>query len=145
MHTSLLSPFAGQLFSVLISQNLTLCSLCPMALVLLFGLLSHSFTVRNLNNVSIHWICCSLFKTCCIKFLHSPNKSQTFSPWLVWCGSVDWAQVCQLKGHRFNSQSGHMPGLQARSPVRGMWEATNQCIFHELIFPIPLPFPSLWK
>ena len=27
--------------------------------------------------------------------------------------------------HQFNSQSGHMPGLQARSPVGGMLEATT--------------------
>ena len=32
-----------------------------------------------------------------------------------WCGSVDRAPKCR----RFNSQSGPMPGLQARSPVGG--------------------------
>ena len=36
------------------------------------------------------------------------------------CGSVDWAPFCKLKGHQFNSQSGHLPGLWARSPVGGM-------------------------
>ena len=51
-----------------------------------------------------------------------------------WCSSVDWASVCKPKGRWFNSQSGHMPGLWARSPVRGMWEATNQCISHTLKF-----------
>ena len=36
-----------------------------------------------------------------------------------WCGSVDWASSCEPKGRWFHSQSGHMPGLWARSPVGG--------------------------
>ena len=46
-----------------------------------------------------------------------------------WCSSVDWAQACERKGCWFNSQSGHMPGLQARSPVGGMQEATTHWCF----------------
>ena len=42
-----------------------------------------------------------------------------------WCGSVDWALACEPKGHRFDSQSGHMPGLQAKSPVGDGQEATT--------------------
>ena len=34
-----------------------------------------------------------------------------------WCGSVDSVPACKPAGHQFDSQSGHMPGLQARSPV----------------------------
>ena len=34
-----------------------------------------------------------------------------------WCGSVDWVLACDSRGCQFNSQLGHMPGLQARSPV----------------------------
>ena len=45
-----------------------------------------------------------------------------------WCGSVDWVPACEPKGHQFDSQSGHMPGLQARCLVRGMWEVTSQLI-----------------
>ena len=39
-------------------------------------------------------------------------------PWLVWLSglSVGW----EPKGRRFDSQSGHMPGLWARSSVGGM-------------------------
>ena len=37
-----------------------------------------------------------------------------------WYGLVDWALACELKGYQFNSQSGIMPGFQARSPVGGM-------------------------
>ena len=36
-----------------------------------------------------------------------------------WCGSVDWGQACELKGSQFDSWSGHMPGLQAGSPMQG--------------------------
>ena len=42
-----------------------------------------------------------------------------------WCGSVDWVQACKQKGHGFHSQSGHMPGLQARLAVGGAQEATT--------------------
>ena len=34
-----------------------------------------------------------------------------------WCGSVDWVSACEPKNLWFDSQSGHMPGLWARSPV----------------------------
>ena len=36
-----------------------------------------------------------------------------------WCGSVDGVLECEAKGHWFDSQSGHMPGLWAGSPVGG--------------------------
>ena len=41
-------------------------------------------------------------------------------PWLVWQSGLSMA--CKPKGHQFNSQLGHMPGLQARSPVGGVCE-----------------------
>ena len=53
--------------------------------------------------------------------------------------SVDWALAWEPKGHWFDSQSGHMPGLQARSLVEGTWEATTHWCFS----PFFLPFPSL--
>ena len=36
-----------------------------------------------------------------------------------WCGSVDSVPACEPEGRRFDSQSGHMPGLWAGSPVGG--------------------------
>ena len=63
------------------------------------------------------------------------------------CGSVGWVPACELKGCWFNSQSGHMPGLRARSPVRHMREAANWCFFCTSIF-LSLffsPFSSLSK
>ena len=60
-----------------------------------------------------------------------PHISRTF-PFLVkssggkrWIKALaDVAQwtvlACEPKGHRFDSQSGHLPGLQARSLVEGL-------------------------
>ena len=43
-------------------------------------------------------------------------------PWLQLSGlSVG----CEQKGCRFNTQSGHMPGLRARFPAGGAQEATT--------------------
>ena len=63
-----------------------------------------------------------------------------------WCGSVvDWTPACKLKGRQFNSQSEHMPGFQARSPVGRVQEATDQCISRTPMFLSLSPFPSLSK
>ena len=50
------------------------------------------------------------------------------------CGLVDGELACKLKGCWFNSQTGHNPGLQVRSPAGGIWEATNWYISHTLMF-----------
>ena len=56
-----------------------------------------------------------------------------------WCGSVDWASACEPKGCWFDSQSGHMPVLRARSPVGGAQEATTHWCFSPLLsFSCPL-------
>ena len=57
-----------------------------------------------------------------------------------WCCPVDLVLACEPKGDQFDSQSGHMPGLQAGSPVGGMWEATTVGISLLLFLP---PSPSL--
>ena len=46
-----------------------------------------------------------------------------------WGGSVDWVPACKPKGHRFDSQSGHIPGLWARSLVGGAQETTTHWYF----------------
>ena len=38
---------------------------------------------------------------------------------------MDWALAWEPKGRQLDSQSGHMPGLQVRSPVGGTWEVTT--------------------
>ena len=61
-----------------------------------------------------------------------------FSP--DWCVSLGWVPACELKGCRFNSGSGHMTGLWARSPFGSMQVATD--------VPLPLflpPFPLSLK
>ena len=54
-----------------------------------------------------------------------------------WCGSVDWVLACEPKGLLFNSQSGHKPGLWARSPVGGTQEETHTLMFLSLSFSLP--------
>ena len=49
---------------------------------------------------------------------HAKTDRQKSSP--GWCGSVDWELACKPKGCQFHSQSGHMPGFRARSPVGGV-------------------------
>ena len=56
-----------------------------------------------------------------------------FSP--GWCVLMDWAPAYEPKGHWFDSQSGHMPGLPARSRVGGMWEATTHWCFSPSLSP----------
>ena len=55
-----------------------------------------------------------------------------------WCGSVAWVLACEPKGHWFDSQSGHMPGLQARSPVGGTQQATTHWRFSLFFLLSPL-------
>ena len=58
-------------------------------------------------------------------------------PYTSWCGSVSWVPACKTKGHQFNTQSRHMLGLWAMSPVGGTREATIHWCFS------PSPSPSL--
>ena len=56
-----------------------------------------------------------------------------------WYGSVARALTCETKGRWFNSQSRHMPGLWARSSVRGVREATTHgCFSPSLSLSLPL-------
>ena len=67
-----------------------------------------------------------------------------YKPCPGWCGSEGWALACKLKGRQFDSQSGHMSGLRARSLVGDILEAANQCISCTLMFlslPFSLPAP----
>ena len=57
----------------------------------------------------------------------SATKRQIDSP--GWCGSVEWVLACQLEGCWFDYQSGHTPGLWARSLVGIVWEATTYWYF----------------
>ena len=47
--------------------------------------------------------------------IHIPMEILLMGP--GWCRLVDWVLACEPKGHWFDSQSGHLCGLRARSPV----------------------------
>ena len=74
--------------------------------------------------------------------LTKPSLHSRYYMYLGWCGSVDWVLACEPKGHQFHSQSRHRPGLQARSPVGGAWEATTHWCFSPFLSP---SLPLCWK
>ena len=62
--------------------------------------------------------------------------------------NMDWAPDCEAKGHQFKSQSGHMPGWQARSQVGGTWGATTHWCFSpalSLSLPLSLKINKIFK
>ena len=64
-------------------------------------------------------------------------RNKYYWPWLVWLSG--WAMTCEPKGRWFNSQSEHMPGLWARSPVWGVrGTTTDQCFSPSSSLPSPL-------
>ena len=75
---------------------------------------------RVLNKIEAGNISDIVFKVVVIRMLKELSKNYNF-PGL--CGSVDCAPAYKPKGLLFNSQSEHMPGLQAVSPVGGSREA----------------------
>ena len=68
-----------------------------------------------------------------LKVFTFPLKKKKSGP--GWCGSVGWMPACRPKGLQFDSQLGHMPGLQARSPLESMREATTHYCFSPSLFP----------
>ena len=57
--------------------------------------------------------------TLCQRMRDAMKKSRCKIEWMgLWLmGLSGLVPACEAKGRWFNSQSGHMPGLQARSPV----------------------------
>ena len=86
-------------------------------------------SLTSLETVLLHCIVTAVIS----KYIKKQNKTR------ITLGGVaqyiDCLLACKPKGHRFNSQLGHMPGLWAGSPVGVMREATNQCFSCTLIFP----------
>ena len=69
----------------------------------------------------------------------APLKSRR-QPWLVWLSGLSTS--LRTKGSLLNSQSKHMPGLQARSPVGACERQPHIDVSLPLFLP---PFPSLYK
>ena len=73
---------------------------------------------------------------------HINLKSALLDP--GWYGSAGWVSSQKLRSLRLGSQSGHMPGLQARSPAGAVQEAADifflahQCLFPSLNAPLNL-------
>ena len=98
----------------------------------------------QLLNDSSHWwprlsllVPHRLLSICCLRRMKELNKNVLLalagvSHW------IEWVPACEPKGCRFNSQSGHMPELWARSPVGGVQEATYRCFSPSFSLPSPL-------
>ena len=57
-----------------------------------------------------------------------------------WSGSGGWVLSCKPKGHKFNSHSGHIPGLQVQFLGQSVeWEVMNTSMFLSLSFSLPSP------
>ena len=67
---------------------------------------------------------CALYTA---KYVTSSSIDQQFLPWLVWLSGL--SVTYEPKGRVFNSQTEHVPGLQARPSVGGMQEATTHGCF----------------
>ena len=111
------------------------------AIGLVPGALHVIFCYQCLHNSKYIYIAC-LFYICnkCLDchleyfLIHARTFKKKFL-FPGWCGSVDWVPLaCEPKGCWFDSQSGHMPGLWARSLVGGMQEATDGCFSRTLMF-----------
>ena len=59
------------------------------------------------------------------KYFHTNKTIYTWPVWLSWLGHLP---VDLLKGHKFDSPPGHMPGLWVPSPVRACTRG-NQLMF----------------
>ena len=62
------------------------------------------------------------------------EKEGKREPWLVWLSELSTGQ--QTKDHQFNSWSGHMPGLRARTLAGNMMrQLINVCLEHRHLSP----------
>ena len=60
--------------------------------------------------------------------------------WLEWLSGLVIA--LELKGHQFNSWSGHMPGLCVWSPVRALMRDNGPMFLTSMFLSLAFPLPS---
>ena len=112
-------------------------------LLVILQMFSERYSVEQTQVIYFKWIIvwlCSYFKNNHqVQLRNQPLHSKVNVIILIipnWCGSVDWVPACEPKGCWFDSQSGLMPGLQARSLVVGdTWESTTQWHFSLCLSP----------
>ena len=85
-----------------------------------------SLTGNQIHYLPVMWWCSNQQK-------HTGQGSKFVFLKTALDGVAQWIE-CQPANQKVLVQSGHMPGLQARSPGRVMPEATNQCFSHTLMF-----------
>ena len=112
-------------------------------LLVILQMFSERYSVEQTQVIYFKWIIvwlCSYFKNNHqVQLRNQPLHSKVNVIILItpdWCGSVDWVPACEPKGCWFDSQSGHMHGLQARSPVgvvrEGNWSMFSPCLSSSL-------------
>ena len=109
--------------------------------------MNNVFLIKYILRYKVSMLC-EVWKTRWIKIspYTEPLKMREIA--LAGVAQVDWAPACDPKGHRFDSQSGHMPGLWARCLVVGVLETTDGYISCTLMFlslSLSFPSPPLWK
>ena len=82
-------------------------------------------------------------RNCSVIFIHRVSDKKLLlktavMPWLRW-----WAWACEPKGCQFDSQSWHMAGLRAKSPVGDGQETTTHWCFSESTCLLPLGILTL--
>ena len=76
------------------------------------------------------WVICRTFISSCLQALS--NLKEETRP--GWCSSVDCVPACKPKGHRFDSQSGHIPELWPRFPSWTYERGNHTLMFISLSF-----------
>ena len=114
-------------------------------LLVILQMFSERYSVEQTQVIYFKWIIvwlCSYFKNNHqVQLRNQPLHSKVNVIILIipnWCGSVDWVPACEPKGCWFDSQSGHMPELQARSLVEGT-RGNHTLMFLSLSFSLPSP------
>ena len=112
----------------------------------LYKFLTLEWFLLNLPTATQHHIVQVLSLELMNKFLKKKCRAISLVKWYLrnvfspgWCGSVVQCWLANQRVAGSIPSLGHMPGLQARSPVGGVQEATTHCCFSPSFSPsLPL-------